>query len=70
MALLKALALGAIGAMAMPFVLRNEAGLIHELMSYWTVRPVPGEFGLIFSVPVFLVVTGFGWVLLKIAEDR
>lgn len=70
MALLKAVALGAIGAIAMPFVLRNEAGLIHDAMSYWTVRPVPGQFGLIFSIPVFLVVTALGWILLKIAEDR
>lgn len=68
MALLRAVSLGTIAAIAVPFVLRDVGGLLGQAASWWTVRPVPGELGLFFSVPVFLGVAGLGWALLKAAE--
>jgi hypothetical protein len=67
MALLRAAALGAVGAIALPYLLGGKAGQLGEAVRYWTVS-WPGDLGLSFSVPVFLGVTLFAWIFFKWAD--
>ena len=68
MALLKAVALGAVAAISVPYVLGDAEGVVGRAAYYGAIHPVPGEFSLFFSIPIFLVVAAFGWGLLKASE--
>ena len=63
MALLKAAALGAIAAIGLPYLTRDQSGSWAGTFDVWAVQPIPGHPDLYFSIPVFLVATIFAWAL-------
>jgi len=63
MAALKAIAVGTIAAIALPYLARNDPGLANGIFDIWTIHPVPGTFGLHFSIPIFLLISVFAWAL-------
>jgi hypothetical protein len=64
MALLRATALGVVGAVALPYLLEGKAGQVGEAVRYGNIS-LPVGTGLVFSIPVFLIVALFAWVFFK-----
>ncbi|MBA3677660.1 MAG: hypothetical protein H0W74_09700 [Sphingosinicella sp.] len=64
MALLRAVALGAVSAVALPYLLDGKAGQLGEAVHYGTIA-LPRGLGLSFSVPIFLGVALFAWIFFK-----
>lgn len=64
MALGKAAIVGLIAALALPSVMRGDAGELGEWAHWWSIRPIPGNFDILFSIPIFVVVTLFAWMFI------
>ena len=69
MALLKAMALGAIAAISLPFVLHDASGTLGRAVNYGTVHPDAGRFGFPLSIPIFVIVTLFAAAMFRASRD-
>ncbi|HEV2745881.1 MAG TPA: hypothetical protein VGW34_01115 [Allosphingosinicella sp.] len=68
MSLPRAAALGAIAALAIPWVMREETGQLGEWVQLGVVRFSAAGLHLLWSWPLFAVVTLFAWGLLAWAN--
>lgn len=68
MALTKAIILGGIGAIAVPFILGGSTTPMASLMAGMTIHG-PNGASLVWSWPVFCIVTGAAWALLRVAQE-
>ena len=64
MALLRATALGVVGAIALPYFLDGKPGPVSEAVGYGNI-PLPLGQGLSFSIPIFLIIALFAWVFFQ-----
>jgi hypothetical protein len=68
MALGKAVMIGAIAALAMPFVMRDETGRLEGLLGLGVVELSLGGTRIAWSWPLFCMITLFAWGFLAWAE--
>jgi len=61
MALVKAVAVGAVAALAIPYVIRGGSGQLVEWLHYGLVNVSAGGWHFAWSWPLFCVVTLFSW---------
>ena len=61
MALLKAVGLGGVAAISIPYVMRNSAGELAEAVRDSTMRIAAAGVEIRFSLVIFLAVTLFSW---------
>ena len=65
MPLVKAVAAGAVGALAIPWAIRGGSGGVVEWLHYGLVHFSIGSWPVAWSWPIFCAVTLFTWALLK-----
>jgi hypothetical protein len=65
MSLVKAVAAGVVGALAIPWAIRGGSGQLVELLHYGLVHAQVGDWHFAWSWPIFCVVTLFTWAMLK-----
>lgn len=68
MALVKAVAAGLVGALAIPYAFRGGSGQLAEWVHYGVVDFSIADVRLIWSWPIFCIVTLFAWALLAWAD--
>ena len=61
MALVKAVTIGAVAALAIPYVIRGGSGQLVEWLHYGLVHFSIGGWDFAWSWPIFCVVTLFAW---------
>ncbi|HST36132.1 MAG TPA: hypothetical protein VLK25_05835 [Allosphingosinicella sp.] len=69
MALAKAVGLGAVGALAIPWLVWGGTGRLVEWLHYGLVHFYIADRHFAWSWPIFCTVTLFTWLLLKAAGD-
>jgi hypothetical protein len=65
MPLVKAVIVGAVGALAIPWAIRGGTGQLVEWLHYGLVSFNVGSWHFAWSWPIFCVVTLFTWALVK-----
>jgi hypothetical protein len=68
MALVKAVMIGAIGALAVPYVMRDGTGQVADWARYGLVQLHLEGFHFAWSWPIFCIVTLFAWAMLAWAD--
>ena len=68
MALVKAVAAGAVAAMAVPYLLRNDTTELGQFIRSGTVSFMASDYQLYWSWPLFSIVTLFTWGMLAWAN--
>lgn len=68
MALVKAVIVGAVAALAVPYAIRSGSGQLVEWLHYGVVQFSAGGVHLAWSWPLFCIVTLFTWAMLAWAN--
>lgn len=70
MALARAVVVGAVAAIAIPYLNSEDGGQLSEWLGRGVVHFTAGTFHLAWSWPIFCIVTLLAWALLVAAKNR